>query len=240
MKTGAGVGQGAQSLPAAAVAVAALLALPAPAIRGQAPQAGSVTGRVTLTARIRGAALPTNTYSPRSVSVPATTNVPELRNVVVYVKEVMHRGALPAMRRQIRQQGESFTPRVVAITRGSLVDFPNGDPFFHNVFSLSGASTFDLGRYPAGQSRSRQFTKAGLVKVYCHMHSQMSASILVLDHPHFAMLEDDGAFKLLDVPPGQYTLVAWHERVGEQMLPLTVQPGHATMFEIKLPVVEAR
>jgi hypothetical protein len=144
------------------------------------------------------------------------------------------------MRRQIRQQGESFMPRVVAITRGSFVDFPNGDPFFHNVFSLSGASTFDLGRYPAGQSRSRQFTKAGLVKVYCHMHSQMSASILVLDHPHFAMLDDDGAFLLPDVQPGQYTLVAWHERVGEQVVPLTVQPGRATTLEIRLPVVEAR
>ena len=76
-------------------------------------------------------------------------------------------------------------PRLVAITRGSTVEFPNADPYFHNVFSLSRGATFDLGRYPRGESRSRAFTKPGLVKVYCHLHSQMSASIMVFDHSHF-------------------------------------------------------
>src|SRR5207253_5360272 len=158
--------------------------------------------------------------------------------VVVYLKNVGYPGALPAMRRQIRQEHESFLPRVVAITRGSTIDFPNGDPFFHNVFSLSGAGTFDLGRYPDGQSRSRQFTKPGLVKVYCHIHSQMSATILVLDHPFFATPDDDGAFTLPNVPAGQYTLVAWHERVGEQLARLSVQSSQTTTLEIKLPVAD--
>ena len=76
---------------------------------------------------------------------------------------------------------------VVAITKGSTIDFPNNDPFFHNVFSLSSVDTFDLGRYKQGESRSTKFEKPGLVKVYCHIHSHMSASILVLDHPYFAM-----------------------------------------------------
>src|SRR5439155_8368741 len=150
------------------------------------------------------------------VSLPPNPTRSELRNVVVYLKNATYQGALPAMRRQIRQENESFVPRVLAITRGSTVDFPNGDPFFHNVFSLSGAGTFDLGRYPDGQSRSRQFTKAGLVKVYCHIHSHMSATILVLDHPFFVTPADDGAFVLPKVPAGEYTVVAWHERVGEQ------------------------
>ena len=76
-------------------------------------------------------------------------------------------------------------PRVVAITRGSTIDFPNSDPFFHNVFSLSRGANFDLGRYPRGESKSRRFPNAGLVKVYCHIHSHMTASIMVFDHPYF-------------------------------------------------------
>jgi len=173
------------------------------------------------------------------VSLPAdASHTSELRNVVVYLKNVPYRGALPVTRHQIRQEHESFVPRVTVITRGSVVDFPNGDPIFHNVFSLSAAGTFDLGRYPDGQSRSRQFTKAGLVKVYCHIHSEMNASILVLDHPYFTIPDDDGAFRLSDVPPGQYTLVAWHERVGQQLSSVTVQSGDTTTLEIKLPVVE--
>jgi plastocyanin len=208
---------------------------------GRAASAGSISGRVVLTARVRGAALPTNAYLPRAVSLPAASSgQPELRNVVVYLKNAPYAGVLPAMHRQIRQEHEAFVPRVVAVTRGSIVDFPNGDPFFHNVFSLSAASTFDLGRYPDTHSRSRQFTKAGLVKVYCHIHSQMSASILVLDHPYFAMPDDAGGFVLPDVPEGEYSLVAWHERVGQQISKVIVQAGQASTVEIKLPVVEPR
>ena len=240
MRTGAGLSQRAQGLPTTAAVVVVVFSILAPATRGQTPPTGSISGRVKLTARVRGVGLPINAYVPRVVSLPHVAGVPEIRSVVVYLKSAAYRGALPVTRRQIRQEHESFLPRVVAITRGSFVDFPNGDPFFHNVFSLSGAGTFDLGRYPDGQSRSRQFTRAGLVKVYCHIHSQMSASILVLDHPYFAMPDDDGVFVLPDVPAGPYTLVAWHERVGEQVSGLNVQPGHATTIEMRLPVVEAQ
>ena len=93
-------------------------------------------------------------------------------------------------------------PRTVAITRGSTVDFPNGDPFFHNVFSLSRAANFNLGRFARGQSRGREFTKAGTVKVYCDIHSHMSATILVFDHPYFTIPELDGSFELPAVPAG--------------------------------------
>jgi hypothetical protein len=235
VQTGAGSGQRVHAVQAAATLVAVLATL-APSTSGQALQSGTITGRVKLSARVRGVGLPTNAYVPRGVSLPLTSSVPETRNVVVYLKGVTFRGTLPVMRRQIRQEHESFVPRVVAITRGSTVDFPNGDPFFHNVFSLSGAATFDLGRYPDGQSRSRQFMKPGLVKVYCHIHSQMSASILVLDHPYFAMPDEEGMFALPEVPAGQYTLVAWHERIGEQLTRLVVQPGQATTIEVALPV----
>ena len=239
MQRGAAFGRRAHTAFAAAV-VAAMSIVQAPAMRGAA-SAGSISGRVVLTARVRGVALPTNAYLPRAVSPPGASNdQSELRNVVLYLKGATYAGFLPAMRRQIRQEHEAFTPRVVAVTRGSVVDFPNGDPFFHNVFSLSAASTFDLGRYPDSHSRSRQFTKAGLVKVYCHIHSQMTATILVLDHPYFAMPDDAGGFILPDVPQGEYSLVAWHERVGQQTSKVTVQAGQATTVEVRLPVVEPR
>jgi plastocyanin len=239
VQIGAALGRHAHRAFAAATLVA--LSIVQTAAMGRPASGGSISGRVVLTARVRGAALPTNAYLPRAVSLPAASNEQsELRNVVLYLKNAAYAGVLPAMHRQIRQEYEAFVPRVVAVTRGSVVDFPNGDPFFHNVFSLSAASTFDLGRYPDTHSRSRQFTKAGLVKVYCHIHSQMSASILVLDHPYFAMPDDAGGFVLPGVPEGEYSLVAWHERVGQQVSKVIVQAGQASTVEIKLPVVEPR
>src|SRR3954468_23537983 len=103
--------------------------------REQPAPTGSVTGRVTLVARVRGAAIRTNAYSPRVVGRLDPPSVPEVQNVVAYLKDITYAGPLPVMRRQILQEHESFVPRVVAITRGSFIEFPNFDPFFHNVFS---------------------------------------------------------------------------------------------------------
>jgi plastocyanin len=204
---------------------------------GDAQQTGTVSGRVTLTSRIRGAPLPSNTYQPRIVSRRDDRAVQEIRNVVVYLKDPGYRGALPAERHLIRQENETFLPSVLAITRGSTVDFLNADPIFHNVFSLSSALTFDLGRYPQGKSRTpRAFGRAGLVKVYCHIHSHMSASILVLDHPYFATPGPDGSYVVSDVPAGHYTIAGWHERVGERRVPIQVHPGEVTTVDLALPV----
>jgi hypothetical protein len=125
---------------------------------------------------------------------------------------------------------------VLAITKGSAVDFPNDDPIFHNVFSLSSAATFDLRRYPRGQSRSQTFAKAGIVKVYCNIHSHMSATILVMDNPYFTIPNLDGTFELQNVPPGQYTLVGWHERVGERRVAVRVERGKTATVDLSLPV----
>jgi plastocyanin len=218
-----------------AAVVAALMCI-RPGVYAHAPDAGSVIGRVVLAGRIRGAALPSNAYQPRAVSRRRSESAPEIRNVVVYLTNAAFSGALPTTRTQIRQTNESFSPRVVAITRGSTIDFPNGDPIFHNVFSLSPAATFDLGRFPRGASRSRVFDKAGLVKVYCHLHSHMSATILVLEHPYFTVPELDGTFALEGVPEGRYTLVAWHERVGERSSLIQIEAGRTTSADLSLPV----
>lgn len=208
-------------------------------VHGQAASAGSITGRVTLTTRMRGVPISTNAYATRSVNNQRPSAAPEMRAVVVYLKDAKFTDTLPVSTAEIRQEHESFSPRVVAITRGSTVDFPNFDPFFHNVFSLSGAASFDLGRYQTGKSRSREFAKAGIVKVYCHLHSQMSATIVVFDHPYFTVPDADGSFTLPNVPPGSYTLVGWHERVGEQKSTITVTAGRQTSADISLPVQDA-
>jgi plastocyanin len=203
------------------------------------PQTGSIAGHVRLTTRIR-TPLPANVYPSRSIGRHDAPAAPEIKNVVVYLKDAVFHGTLPATKAQLFQRNETFVPHVLAITRGSTVEFPNDDPFFHNVFSLSSAGKFNLGRYPRGQTRGWKFTKPGLVKVFCDIHSHMTASILVLDSPYFAMPAADGAFELPDVPAGEYTIVGWHERVGERTALVRVEAGRPTNVDLTVPVEDAR
>jgi hypothetical protein len=216
--------------------IAALLAAYAASPHGQGTDTGAITGHVKLTPRIKGRSLPSTAYPTRTVGAHDPTSVPEIRNVVVYLKDATFRGTLPVTRGELRQEHETFLPHVLAITRGSTVDFPNDDPIFHNVFSLSSAATFDLRRYPRGQSRSQAFPKAGIVKVYCNIHSHMSATILVMDNPYFTTPELDGSFELPNLPPGEYMLIGWHERVGERRSAVRVERGKTTTIDLSLPV----
>jgi plastocyanin len=218
---------------------AALLPLVA-VLGGQAPNGGTITGHVKLTARVRGTALPSNVYQPRAIADHDAVAAPEIKNVVVYLKDATFKGALPIGRQEIHQEHEAFLPRVVANPRGSTVDFSNDDPYFHNVFSLSSASNFDLGRFPMGHGKSITFSRAGLVKVYCHIHSHMSASILVLDHPYFAIPDLDGSFTLPNVPAGKYTIVGWHERIGERTGTIEVHSSAIATVDLSLPIEDMR
>jgi len=197
---------------------------------------GRITGVVHLVA-LAGTPLRSGAYPSRRIN-PQTPDAAEIENVIVFVKDAPTEPDLTMTRASISQRDESFVPRVVAITRGSSVEFPNFDPYFHNVFSLSRASTFDLGRFPRGQSRTRDFNRAGLVKVFCHLHSDMSAVVLVFDHPWFTTPDDDGSFVLANVPAGRHTVAAWHERVGEARRSVEVPAGGHATVEFELPVVE--
>jgi len=220
--------------------MAGLMLMPLAASRAQAPSdaVGTITGHIKLTTRVR-APLPSNAYPSRSIGKHEAPALPEIRNVVVYLKDPPYRGALPTSRVELHQENETFVPHVLAITKGSTVDFPNDDPFFHNVFSLSSAAAFNLGRYPRGQSRPARFTKAGLVKVFCDIHSHMSASILVLDHPYFTTPGLDGNYEIRNVAAGQYTIVGWHERVGERSASVRVEAGRAVTVDLTVPVEDA-
>lgn len=118
----------------------------------------------------------------------------------------------------ILQKDKTFTPHVLAIPVGSFVDFPNADPIFHNAFSSYNGQVFDIGLYPPGSTRSVRFTRAGVVRVFCNIHSSMSAMIVVLATPYFAITRRDGGFEIPNVPAGEYDLSVLHERATETAL----------------------
>jgi plastocyanin len=135
---------------------------------------------------------------------------------------------------EINTHDKQFLPRVLAVPAGSSVAFPNHDPFDHNVFSQSVEATFDLGLFGRGQSRTARFPAAGIVRVYCNVHAAMSAYVVVVDGVHFTQPGSDGSFSFARVAPGSYTIHAWHERGGHQVLDLEVEPGGTSGVEMRL------
>lgn len=138
---------------------------------------------------------------------------------------------------ELKQQNRMFLPETLVIPVGATVSFPNLDPIFHNVFSFSRPSTFDLGNYPQGETRKVTFRKAGIVSVFCHLHSNMSASIVVAPSRWYASPNADGGYALKDVPPGNYTLVFWHKTVGFFRRRITVADDAVTV-NFTIPVSE--
>ena len=123
---------------------------------------------------------------------------------------------------EIGTSEKAFAPHVLVVPVGSTVGFPNHDPFNHNVFSLSEENPFDLGLYGRGETRTVRVTRPGIVRVYCNVHAQMSAIVVVRDNPWFGQPSSDGSFTLPAVPAGAYRLHLWHERADEVSRELTV------------------
>jgi hypothetical protein len=119
-------------------------------------------------------------------------------------------------------KGKAFIPHVAVVPVGGTVEFPNEDPIFHNAFSVSGDNRFDLALYKRPKVGSFTFQHPGVVKVYCNIHPQMSAVVLVRDNPLFARAAADGSFTIEGVPAGRHILKAWHERAGETAQEVTV------------------
>lgn len=226
------------ALPAALLFGAAETPAVSRSVRAESAATGRLKGKVQLTVG-GGTASGATAYARRSIG-PRAKALPEASNVVVSFLNLPAARRTVSSRVEITQQGEQFVPHVVAIETGTAVEFPNLDPYFHNVFSLSRPATFDLGRYPSGDTRSRAFDKPGIVKVYCHLHSQMSALIRVFDHSWFTIPDSGGEFAIDDVPAGVHTLVVWHERIGERQETVTIRAGATTTVSFTLPVLESR
>lgn len=174
--------------------------------------ASVITGRVTLPEEVAPVA---RRPDVRGLGMPQPRTATPRGQSVVYL-EVAPREAFESGNGQatVDQRDETFVPHVVAVEAGSQVYFPNSDETYHNVFSLSPAGAFDLGRYAAGRSKSVRFDRPGIVRVFCDIHSHMSAFVLVFGHRFFAVTDEDGRYRINAVPPGRYTVTAWHERFG--------------------------
>jgi len=133
------------------------------------------------------------------------------------------------------QKNLTFVPHVLPILAGSTVEFPNSDPVYHNVFSFSKTKTFDLGRYPTGRAKAITFDKPGLVKVYCDMHSQMNAFILVLANPYFTLSDERGDYLIRNIPAGTYKVKAWFARLPEKTAAVTIRPGETATLAFVFP-----
>jgi plastocyanin len=179
------------------------------------PTTGSVSGTVTLV----------KTGSPQR----------DASDAVVWI-EGLHRPGASAPRVIMKSERKRFAPHVLAAPRAAVVEFPNVDPIYHNVFSVSGSNRFDLGLYRSGASKTKEFDEPGLVQVYCNIHPQMIGYVMVVDSDWFAVTGQNGSFRLRDLPAGDYQLKAWHEEGGETRLPLTVRAAADTTVTVTIDV----
>jgi plastocyanin len=156
----------------------------------------------------------------------------DVTDVVVYVDGAKAKTA-PA-KATMTMKGKNFIPRVIVVPVGATVEFPNEDPIFHNVFSVSGENRFDLDLYKRPKSGTWTFQHPGVARVYCNIHPQMSAVVIVRDNPYFTKTAQDGSFSIPDVPAGKYVVHAWHERGGDAGENVTVAARGETDVKITL------
>lgn len=144
-------------------------------------------------------------------------------NIVVWLEG--EKKSKPLTKAVVDQRDKLFSPHVSVVTVGTTVQFPNNDSVFHNVFAYYRAKKFDLGMYPRGTSKPEKFDKPGIVAIHCNVHSEMSAYILVVDTPFYAVTDKNGKYTIKDIAPGTYQLHVWHESGAEGVQSLTVHGG---------------
>ena len=183
----------------------------------------------TISGRVQQPDVPASYSSRPTVGALGVTphDAVDRRTAVVYLDTVLRQAfeAVPARRARMDQRREQFSPRVLAVTVGTVVDFPNNDLLFHNVMSLAPGNAFDLGRFPRGQSRSVRFDTPGIVPVICDIHTHMSAYVLVFGHPFFSVTDAQGRYTLANVPAGTHTVKVWSELGVAEPRRVTVGAG---------------
>ncbi|MBM3775996.1 MAG: hypothetical protein FJW37_12670 [Acidobacteria bacterium] len=141
------------------------------------------------------------------------------------------------LRAEMLQKGKRFVPHVLAVPVGAAVRFPNADPIFHNAFSNFSGQPFDVGLYPPGASRSVQFRRPGVVRVFCNIHPTMSAVIVVVASPYYAVSGRTGAFEIPGVEPGGYRLRIFHERAAGETLERLERTIQVSGEKLSLPPI---
>ena len=165
-------------------------------------------------------------------------NAPSGANVVVWLSSLKSGAATPitpARQASYRlvQKDKMFTPHLLVVPTGSQVEFPNQDPFFHNVFSLFNGKRFDLGLYESGTSRGVWFDREGVSYIFCNIHPEMGAIVLTLNTPYYGISDENGVVVLHNVPPGSYRLNVWSEngqlanpRVSQRVVQVSTDAVH--------------
>jgi plastocyanin len=166
------------------------------------------------------------------VSVGSRIDGPE--EVLVFIEDAPDTGGMPEGPFAIVQSKKAFHPSVLLVPRGAVVDFPNHDDLHHNVFSLAPGGAFDLGLYGAGEFRSATFDRAGIFPVYCNIHPQMVAHVVVLTNPFYTRPAADGRFRIRGIPPGRYQAVAWLPFAEPVRQAVEVQAGRSTDLHFTL------
>jgi plastocyanin len=177
-------------------------------------QSSNVTAKVDVRAGAAGNA----TARPAAVS--------DASGVVVWLKPLDVSAPPPDQsghpRPQVAQFKKQFDPHLLVVRAGTLVDFPNHDPFFHNVFSLFNGKRFDLGLYEAGATNSVRFDRVGVSYLFCNIHPEMSGVVVAVDSTYFGISDASGAVTIANVPPGRYEMHVWYERsVQDDLTKLT-------------------
>jgi plastocyanin len=159
-------------------------------------------------------------YASRKYKFVPKVDYSGMHDFVVYIEGAMGTNSAPATNvvsvatQKIAQHGAVFSPHVLPVMVGTTVEWPNDDDIYHNVFSMSDAKPFDLGLYKGNPPEKRvTFDKPGRVDVFCSIHENMHCVVLVLENSYFASTDENGDYKILNVPPGTYKLEAWHERL---------------------------
>jgi len=165
-------------------------------------------------------------------------------NVVVWLTPVGSQPPpAPAIHPRLVQKNKRFEPHLLVVPVGTMVDFPNEDPFFHNVFSLYKGKRFDLGLYEAGSSRSVRFDRPGVSFIFCNIHPEMSATVVVLETPYYGISDHEGRVSIPKVAPGRYLLQVWYERSSPEALGRLARqisiPGEGLVTTLEVPDVLA-
>ena len=183
---------------------------------GSKPQVGTVKGSITVMkgGKARG----------------------DNKGAIVYLENVPGTPPVPKDHAIIRQREKQFDPPLTVVVKGTTIDFPNEDKIFHNVFSVSRPARFDLGLYKSGTMKSVEMKRAGTVDVYCNIHPDMIAKVKVLENAYYTITGKDGAFKIENVPAGEYPIVAWLPTGDEAKGTVKVAAGGSA--EVKLEVTE--
>ncbi len=205
--------------------------------------AGDVTVYVHITKRLTKKAVAPLVYDLRGAA-PAAAPGAELptsefdRTVVMLVGKSVT--PAPPKTLTIEQRNSRFEPDMAIVPVGSTIEFPNSDPIFHNVFSLSSAHPFDLGFYPKSKSKSEKFDRPGVIQVYCHIHANMYAAIVVTDSPWYGRPAAGGTVVLTGVPAGHYNAEAWHKIAGMYKADVDVPAVGMAQVHIQVPLTEER